>query len=222
MRPPSSPRPSRCPRLTPRPPILPSTPTAALEKLVLHRVTGLPVVDASQRVVGIVSQGDLVGAPGAGVVAGRPRRGRPGCAPPLCEQSAHARPARARRRPPTPLPQLALHTLGRTKDDRSLFPAAGETWQVRQGGEGGGRGDWRQRRAAAAAAPGSPKRHAAAAVAAAGPTAAARASLPPGPIRPPARASRCHQSLGSLVPPLPPLQAFNEVKKLLAKTSGKK
>jgi len=56
----------------------------ALEKLVQHRVTGLPVIDASQRCVGVVADSDL----------------------------------------------LALHTLGRVKDDRQLFPAADQTWQA--------------------------------------------------------------------------------------------
>lgn len=49
-----------------------------------YRVTGLPVVDASNLVVGVVSDSDL----------------------------------------------LALHNLGRAKDDRQIFPAPDETWQV--------------------------------------------------------------------------------------------
>ncbi|KAI8476757.1 MAG: hypothetical protein J3K34DRAFT_463739 [Monoraphidium minutum] len=57
---------------------------SVLEKLVAHRVTGLPVVDAAGVVVGVVSDSDL----------------------------------------------LALHNLGRVKDDRALFPAPDETWQA--------------------------------------------------------------------------------------------
>jgi len=57
---------------------------AALEMLVQHRITGLPVVDNSSRVVGVVSDYDL----------------------------------------------LALDQLGKTKDDRQLFPQADETWQA--------------------------------------------------------------------------------------------
>eukprot|EP00877_Chromochloris_zofingiensis_P009442 jgi/Chrzof1/4751/Cz14g24270.t1 len=56
----------------------------ALEMLVTHRVTGLPVVDDDGRVVGVVSDYDL----------------------------------------------LALDKLGKTRDDRALFPEADQTWQA--------------------------------------------------------------------------------------------
>lgn len=56
----------------------------ALQLLVQHRVTGLPVVDEQNKVIGVVSDFDL----------------------------------------------LALDTLGRTNEDKALFPSADQTWQA--------------------------------------------------------------------------------------------
>jgi hypothetical protein len=110
---------------------------AALQQLVNHRITGLPVVNKQGVVVGGGASQGCEPWPACRLVTPAPRRSLLASQPPRaapCRRrrpSPHLRPARWQVGVVSDYDLLALDTLGKTKADAELFPSTDTTWQVR-------------------------------------------------------------------------------------------